>query len=112
MLTIVLDKRWHVFAWLATSSFSNLLSRITQTHTDLDMPSDSKLPPFDHEYSFSYTTPPNPVFNYGDPVSSTDLGKVWLEGLKEGWQVYDTTKTDTKYVYHLSLAIKVTQSRC
>lgn len=56
------------------------------------MASNETLPPFDKDYTFKHTAPPNPSFNYHDSVSTTEQGKIWVDGTKEGWQVFDTSK--------------------
>jgi len=51
--------------------------------------------PFDTSKRTTFTQGPNPVFQWGTRVGSTELGRQWLEGEKQGWTGIDTG-TDTE----------------
>jgi hypothetical protein len=62
--------------------------------------SSSVLPPYDRTSTFKYTEPPNTQWKYGESVDTTDTGKEWLEGEKEGWRHVDTATEHPMYVPH------------
>lgn len=62
----------------------------------------ANLPPFEPS-EFRYTASPNPDWTYGQRIESTEQGKEWAEGEKQGWTVIDTSKADKR-----SLSLPVT----
>lgn len=46
-----------------------------------------------------YAQPPNPEWKYGEPVTSTEQGRVWMEGLeKSGTKTFDVSKETSRFV--------------
>jgi len=61
-------------------------------------------PPFDTGKHTTFTQGPNPAFQWGARVGSTELGRKWLEGEKEGWTGIDTDKEDPMKLYKLMIS--------
>lgn len=57
--------------------------------------SSESLPAFDHSSEWKFTQPPNPEFRFGQKVEETPEGREWLKGLESGWEVIDTSKTES-----------------
>ncbi|KAF7291983.1 Flavin-Reduct domain-containing protein [Mycena indigotica] len=61
------------------------------------------LPPFEPT-SFKYTQSPNPSWSFGDPITTTEDGRKWVEDEKQGWKTIDATKEDPRTLYALSVS--------
>ncbi|KAJ3824653.1 hypothetical protein F5880DRAFT_1558110 [Lentinula raphanica] len=72
-------------------------------------------PSFESESRYSLTTdgpavryiqPPNPEWEFGDPVTSTELGQRWMEGAKheDDWEHFDAEKEETRKIYSLMIS--------
>ncbi|KAF5318421.1 hypothetical protein D9619_010923 [Psilocybe cf. subviscida] len=63
----------------------------------------ANLPPFQPS-EFRYTESPNPNWTYGQRIESTEQGREWAEGEKQGWTVIDTSKADKRQLYAVMIA--------
>jgi hypothetical protein len=58
--------------------------------------SSTSLPAFDHDAStFRYTEPPIPGWKYGQKIDSTEEGRKWMAGERQGWTVINSDDKDS-----------------